>query len=189
MTVKCRENTTFVIHKENPTRCNSVSKFYFIFMWSSTYFGRHTAHHQEPKTTLAASGFAYVERPTTLHVCKTRGCYCSFRLLMMGGVSPKTCWASHKYEIKFWYTLASCWIFFMNYTMIHGSTNIKKKYLRNLNFRSWSCFGAARCLVAVLFLGLLISYILRHTKLIQTPVSPARIISISVGLPHGFGMA
>jgi hypothetical protein len=24
-------------------------------------FGRHTAHHQEPKTALAASGFAYVE--------------------------------------------------------------------------------------------------------------------------------
>jgi hypothetical protein len=24
-------------------------------------FGRHTAHHQEPKTAQAASGFAYVE--------------------------------------------------------------------------------------------------------------------------------
>ena len=50
-----------IIHKENPTRCNSVSKFYLIFIWSSTCFGRHTAHHQEPKTALAASGFAYVE--------------------------------------------------------------------------------------------------------------------------------
>jgi len=61
-------------------------KIYFcIFIWSSTCFGRHTAHHQEPKTVLAASGFAYVEdcwpcscwtltRPTTFHVCKTRGC-------------------------------------------------------------------------------------------------------------------
>ena len=29
--------------------------------------------------------------PTTLNVCKTRGCLCSFRLLMMGGVLPKTC--------------------------------------------------------------------------------------------------
>ena len=50
-----------IIHKENPIRCNSVSKFYFIFIWSSTCFERHTAHHQEPKTALAASGFAYVE--------------------------------------------------------------------------------------------------------------------------------
>jgi len=34
--------------------------------------------------------------PTTFHVWKTRGCQCSFRLLMMGGMSPETCWASHK---------------------------------------------------------------------------------------------
>ena len=34
--------------------------------------------------------------PTTFHICKTRGCLCSFRLLMMGGVSPKTCWVSFK---------------------------------------------------------------------------------------------
>jgi len=75
------------------------------FIWSSTCFGRHTAHHQEPKTAQTPSGFAYVESnatwqrpttacPTTFHVCKTRGCLCSFRLLMVGGVSPKTCWAS-----------------------------------------------------------------------------------------------
>jgi len=50
-----------IIHIENPTRCNSVSKFHFIFIWSSTCFGRYTAHHQEPKTALAASAFAYVE--------------------------------------------------------------------------------------------------------------------------------
>ena len=51
-------------------------------------------------------------RPTAFHVWKTRGCQCSFRLLMMGGVSPETCWASYKYGIiKFWYIVASCWIF------------------------------------------------------------------------------
>jgi hypothetical protein len=31
----------------------------------------------------------------------------------MGGMSPETHWASHKYEIKFWYTVASCWIFYV----------------------------------------------------------------------------
>jgi hypothetical protein len=36
-------------------------KIYFIFVWSSTCSGRHTAHHQEPKTALAATGFAHVE--------------------------------------------------------------------------------------------------------------------------------
>ena len=36
-------------------------KLYFLFVWSSTCFGWHTAHHQEPKTALATSGFACVE--------------------------------------------------------------------------------------------------------------------------------
>jgi len=123
------------IHKENPTRCTNVSKCYYsIFIWSSTCFGRHTAHHQEPKTALGASSLSYVEgcwtcscqahcawlrptatRPTTFHVWQTRGCQCSFRLLMLGGVSPETCWASYKYGIiTFWYIVASFWIFFMN---------------------------------------------------------------------------
>jgi len=35
--------------------------YYSIFIWSSTCFRQHNAHHQEPKTALAASGFAYVE--------------------------------------------------------------------------------------------------------------------------------
>ena len=48
--------------KKNPTRCNNVSKLYYsILVWSSTCFGRYTAHHHEPKTALAASGFSYVE--------------------------------------------------------------------------------------------------------------------------------
>jgi len=50
------------IHKENPKKCKNVSKFcYSIFIWSSTCFGRHTAHNQEPKTALAASGFSHLE--------------------------------------------------------------------------------------------------------------------------------
>jgi hypothetical protein len=82
-----------IFHIENPTRCHSVTKFYFIFIWSSSCFGRHTAHHQEPKTVLAASGFTCVEDwwtcscwmlsgttwqrpaatcPTTFHACKTK---------------------------------------------------------------------------------------------------------------------
>ena len=47
------------IHIKNPKRCTSVSKFYSIFIWSSTCFERHTAHHQEPKTAHAASGIEY----------------------------------------------------------------------------------------------------------------------------------
>jgi hypothetical protein len=68
-----------LIRIENPARCNSVSKFYFIFIWSSTCFGRHTARHQEPKTALAASGFAYVE-----------GCWTCSCWMLSGRVCSKT---------------------------------------------------------------------------------------------------
>ena len=120
-----------------------INIYYFMFKWGSTCFGRHTAHHRELKTALAASGFAYVrgcwtlwlldadsvqqpQRPTTSHVCKTRACLSGFELLMMGGVSPETCWALFKHGIINVDTvLHLIGYFYMNYTMIHGSTNIK----------------------------------------------------------------
>jgi len=62
-----------IIHKENPTRCNSISKFYFIFMWSSTCFRRRTANHQEPKTALAGVSVRqlHVQQPSTYVKPKT----------------------------------------------------------------------------------------------------------------------
>jgi hypothetical protein len=48
--------------KKNATRCINVSKFYYsIFIRISICFGRDTAHHQEPKTALATSGFSHVK--------------------------------------------------------------------------------------------------------------------------------
>jgi len=46
-----------------------IKIYYSIFIWSSTCFGWHTTHHQEPKTALVASGFASVEG------CWTCGCW------------------------------------------------------------------------------------------------------------------
>ena len=64
---------------------------------------------------------------------KIRACQCSFRLMMMGGVSPETCWALCKYGIiKFWYIFASCWNFLYELyydalwcITMHGLTNVK----------------------------------------------------------------
>jgi hypothetical protein len=50
------------IHKEKSNKMQQCTKFHYsIFIWSSTCFDRHTAHHQEPKTALAISGFSYVK--------------------------------------------------------------------------------------------------------------------------------
>jgi len=35
-----------------------INIYYSVCIWSSVCFGRHTAHHQEPKTAMAASGFS-----------------------------------------------------------------------------------------------------------------------------------
>jgi hypothetical protein len=128
--------------QKNRTRCNSLSKFYYsIFIWSSTCFGRHAAQRQGPKTALAASGFSYVEGcwmcswwtlsgiicPTSsnnLPRIKNQRLSVQLWLLMMGGVSPETCWASYKYEIiKFWYTVASCWIFLYELKLLYKAIN------------------------------------------------------------------
>jgi len=85
-------------------------------MCGSTCFGRNSAHHQEPTTSLGASGFnvgawqlercwswSGNPRPTTLQPPlangKTRGSYCSCTLLMMCGEALETCWATHKCQV------------------------------------------------------------------------------------------
>jgi hypothetical protein len=74
-----------------------------MFLHCSTCFERHTAHHQELKTVIAASGFT--------HVCGCRQLP-GFELLMMSGVSLETCWAIKKHwNNKFYYTVASCCTF------------------------------------------------------------------------------
>jgi hypothetical protein len=146
--------------KKNPTRCSNVSKFYYFIyeaqhIWGDTpliirslelhwqpldfhtwkVVGRvvggrcqaHCAWQRRPTT-----------RPTTFHVCKIRGCQCSSRLLMLGRVSPETCWASYKYGIiKLWYTFASCRIFLYelaNYSagcliFLFSKTNIQSGWM------------------------------------------------------------
>ena len=102
--------------QKNPTRCNSVSTFllFLILNEAQRVSGdtlpiiRSLKLHKQPLVlhtwkVVGRCQVAYATwqrpttaRPTAFHVCKTRGCLCSFRLLMMGGVSPETCWASFK---------------------------------------------------------------------------------------------
>jgi hypothetical protein len=50
------------IHTEMANKMQQCIKIYYsMFIWSSTCFGRHTSHHQELKTVLVVSGFAYVK--------------------------------------------------------------------------------------------------------------------------------
>jgi hypothetical protein len=47
-----------IIHTEVANKMQQCMKMYYsMFIWISTCFGRHTTHHQEYTTALAASGF------------------------------------------------------------------------------------------------------------------------------------
>jgi hypothetical protein len=47
-------------------------------------------------------------------------------LLMMSGVPLETCWTfNERWNNKFCYKVASCWLFLLNHTTMHGSINIK----------------------------------------------------------------
>ena len=106
-----------LIHIKNATTCNSVSKFISYLYEAQHVSGdippiiRSLKLHSQPlvlhtwrvvgRVVAGRCQCPATTRPTTLHVCKTRGCYCSFRLLKMVGLSPETWWASYKYEINF----------------------------------------------------------------------------------------
>jgi len=76
--------------QNNPTRCNSVTKFIIPYLHEAqTCFGRQTTHHQEPKTALAASGFAYMES------CWMCGCWtltAASGFAYMASCWPCGCW-------------------------------------------------------------------------------------------------
>jgi len=47
---------------------------------------------------------------------------------MMSGMPLETCSAfSERWNNKFYYKVASCWLFLQSHTMMHGSMNIKLK--------------------------------------------------------------
>jgi len=47
-------------------------------------------------------------------------------LLMMSGMPLETCWAFNERWInKFYYKVASCWLFLLSHITMHGSMNIK----------------------------------------------------------------
>jgi len=93
--------------QKNPTRGNSVSKFIIPYLCEAQHVSGDTPPiirilklHKQPLVLYTwkvvghvVAGHCQVAYATTtaFHVCKTRGCLCSFRLLMMGGVLPETC--------------------------------------------------------------------------------------------------
>jgi hypothetical protein len=105
-----------IIHTEITNKMQQcISIYYSVFIWSSTCFERHTAHHHELKNSTSSLWF-YIhvrvldvevagQRPATstsnnltLYV-KPEDASAVLDLLMMGSVSLETCRASYKHRI------------------------------------------------------------------------------------------
>jgi len=89
--------------------------------------GRVVAVPCQEHTRTASDNVHQLHVQTTFHVRKTRGCQCSFRLLMMGRVSPETCWSSYKYGIK--KVLIHCYLvgfLFMNWVLLKLGVSINR---------------------------------------------------------------
>ena len=69
--------------------------------------------------------FAYGRSP---HAYVNQRLQIQLELLMMSGMQLETCWAFNKrWNTKLYYKVASCWLFLLIHTTIHGSMNIKLK--------------------------------------------------------------
>jgi len=68
----------------------------------------------------------------TTCICKPEAAI-QLELLMMSGVPLNTCWAvNERRNSKFCYKAASCWLFLLSHTVMHGSMNIKLIYKNNV---------------------------------------------------------
>jgi hypothetical protein len=78
-------------------------------------------------TLFAAFGLhKHVVTGRSPHAYVNRRLQIQLELLMMSGVSLETCWAfNERWNNKFYYKVASDWLFLLSHTAMHGSMNIK----------------------------------------------------------------
>ena len=110
-------------------RSSSGAPNYICSLWFIYPFGDQPLSRLGGKCTHPAS--------TTVghHMgIQTRGCKYILELLMMSGIALETCWAFNKFcNNKFYYKVASCWLFLVIHTTMHGSMNIKALHFPHSN--------------------------------------------------------
>ena len=91
---------------------NCICSLLFIYTCGDrplSRLGGNCGSHQAWRTAAVAEPS---QRPSTINVCKTKGCNYSFWAPDDGRCVARTCWAIKKHRNnKFYYTVASCWFF------------------------------------------------------------------------------
>ena len=136
--------------------CNWI--YYSTFHWRLNMFRAAYLSSSGALTLFAASGLqthvvtgrSQVWVPLRFDYCRSPHAYLNqklqiqLELLMMSGMPLETCWAfNERWNDKFQYKVASCWLFLLSHTTMYGSMNIKNRRLlaSQANLWSWSQFG------------------------------------------------
>jgi len=114
--------------------------YYSTVHWRFNMFRAAYRSSSGDRTVFAASGLhthvvtgcSQVKFPLRLDYSRSPHAYVNQRLqiqlelLMMSGMPVETCWAfNERWNNKFYYKFASCRLFLLIHTTMHGSTNIK----------------------------------------------------------------
>jgi len=134
--------------------CNRI--YYSTVHWQLNMFRAAYRSSSGALTVFAASGlrrhvvtwrsqvWVGTEFPLRLDYCRSPHAHVNQRLqiqlelLMTSGMPLETCWAvNERWNNKFCYKVASCWLFLLSHTTMHGSMNIK--------FMSIACYCFNAC--------------------------------------------
>jgi len=103
-------------------------------IYSSTCFGRFPSHHQELNDCSSSLWFYFCVVVIVVHDChhntkvKPEAATAVIELLMMGGKTPKTCWAVNKRQDNKLENGCIWLVIYLNCTIMHGLTNLTFKF-------------------------------------------------------------
>ena len=111
-TVPWRLNMFRAAYRSSSGALNYLQPLVYICMWWTAV----VKSEWELRLDYSRSPHAYVNQRLQIQL----------ELLMMSCMLLETCWAFNEWwNNKFYYKVASCWLFLLSHTTMHGSMNIK----------------------------------------------------------------
>jgi hypothetical protein len=116
MMISTNHESVEITNKMQP--CNTRRIYYSNVYWRLNIFRAPYRSSSEALNCICSLWFRYT--------CCDQRLQIQLELLMMCGVPLETCWAFNKlWNNKFYYKVASCWLFLLIHTTMHGSMKIK----------------------------------------------------------------
>ena len=154
---KRRQNfgLTFIVSVEITNKMQPCNRIYYSTVhWRLNVFRAAYRSSSGALTVFAASGLhKNVVTGRSPHAYVNQRLQIQLELLMMSGIPIETCWAfNERWNNKFYYKVASCWLFLLGHTTMHGSMNIKFIVSKILNKLSVYVRPAQNCVMNLIIM-------------------------------------